>query len=207
MWLLACSLLPNVKMQASTETRDADGNVERSEMKWEGRLDELPEGLVKMSGQLAATTKLLVKVQSKIDADAELHASVTNALHVRAETQVQTTLVAQLRTLEELGSSTAGLAVGLVGSVQGLVSSGTALVAGAQASLTNPKVITHLGLVKDGLTQSVSVVASSGPLIAKLATNLTGFSQHARLRKVDAVSGTEGYAVFTRRSQRRVAVE
>jgi hypothetical protein len=56
------------------------------------------------------------------------------------------------------------------------VQTGQGLVMGAQASLTNPKVVTHLGLIKDGLGNSISVIAASGELVLKLTADLGSFA-------------------------------
>lgn len=47
---------------------------------------------------------------------------------------------------------------------------------GAATSLTNPKVVAHLGLVKKGLVDSVTVVKDSGELLGALARDLAGFA-------------------------------
>ena len=77
--------------------------------------------------------------------------------------------------MQQLAVSLGSLVSQFASRITKLVSDGQALIAGAATSLTNPKVITHLGLVKDGLTDSVKVIKSSGELIVKLAGYLAGF--------------------------------
>jgi hypothetical protein len=73
---------------------------------------------------------------------------------------------------------TASLAVvvpRIVNKVSALVSQGQALIASAPTSLTNPKVATHLSLVRDGLTSSIKVISESGSLMGKMSGELSGF--------------------------------
>lgn len=58
-----------------------------------------------------------------------------------------------------------------------LVQTGEALIAGAATSITNPKVVTHLGLVKDGLTDSIKVIKESTSLMAQFSKDLSGFGK------------------------------
>lgn len=55
---------------------------------------------------------------------------------------------------------------------QALVSSGQQLIAGAPASITNPKTVLHLDLITKGLGQSVKVVGESGKLLGEATRDL-----------------------------------
>jgi hypothetical protein len=117
------------------------------------------------------TSKLL---NQQVDVSADLSASVNKALQGSASADSQG-LVDQLKQMQQLATSLGSLVSQFASRITKLVSDGQALVAGAAASLTNPKVVTHLGLVKDGLTDSVKVIKDSGDLIVKLAGYLAGF--------------------------------
>jgi hypothetical protein len=110
----------------------------------------------------------------KVDASAELKSAVSQALQSSdADSQ---SLVAELKQVQQLATSLATLVSQFVSRVTKLASDGEQLVAGAASSLTNPKVVTHLGLVKKGLVDSVTVIKDSGELLAKLAGDLGGFA-------------------------------
>ncbi len=78
----------------------------------------------------------------------------------------------QLAETRELAVALAGTAPGFVQKTQGLVSSGQQLIAGAPASITNPKTVLHLDLIVKGLGQSVKVVEDSGGLLIELGRDL-----------------------------------
>jgi hypothetical protein len=110
---------------------------------------------------------------TKIDASANLSAEVDKALHADADAS----LVGNLRAMQEMAQALASLVPQLVNKVGKLVSAGEALVASAATSLTNPKVVTHLDLVKDGLVTSVKVIKESGVLMVDLSKSLSGFGK------------------------------
>jgi hypothetical protein len=110
---------------------------------------------------------------SKVDANAELNAAVAKAL--RSGDSESQSLVDELKQMQQLAGQLAGLVSQFASRIGKLVQDGQALIAGAAASITNPKVVAHLGLVKDGLTDSVKVIKSSGELLVKLAADLGGF--------------------------------
>lgn len=117
------------------------------------------------------TGKLL---NEKVDASAELSSAVGRALKVQATDDNQG-MVSQLQQMQQLATSLGSLVAQFASQISKLVSDGQALITGAAASLTNPKVVTHLGLVKDGLGDSVKVIKDSGSLIVQLAKDLGGF--------------------------------
>lgn len=106
----------------------------------------------------------------KIDASAALGAAVSQALQNNdADSQ---SLVAELKQMQQLGTTLASLVTQFASRVTGLIADGEQLVASAATSLTNPKVVTHLGLVKQGLVDSLGVVKSSAELLVKFGGDL-----------------------------------
>jgi hypothetical protein len=113
----------------------------------------------------------------KIDASAQLQTTVSQALQAGGNAGADAQpLVDELQQMQQLAASLGTLVSQFASRVEKLVSDGQQLIAGAAASLTNPKVVTHLGLVKQGLGDSVKVVASSGDLLVKLASDLGSFA-------------------------------
>ena len=109
-----------------------------------------------------------------VDASAELKSVVSQALQ-NSDPDSQS-LVSELKQVQQLGVTLATLVSQFASRVTKLVSDGQALVTGAAASLTNPKVVTHLGLVKKGLFDSVTVIKDSGEMLAKFAGDLGGLA-------------------------------
>jgi hypothetical protein len=110
-------------------------------------------------------------LDAKVDAGAELKGSVDKALGA----QVDAKATSRLRDLSEVASALAVLVPELASKVAELVRTGEALVASAATSLTNPKVVANLGLVKTGLVDSVKVIKESGGLLGGFAASLGGF--------------------------------
>lgn len=81
----------------------------------------------------------------------------------------------QLQSMSEMAKSLGVLIPQIADKLGKLISTGEALIAGAATSLTNPKVVTHLGLVKEGLVDSVKVIKESGSLMVNLGKDLSGF--------------------------------
>lgn len=106
----------------------------------------------------------------KVDASAALSSAVSQAL--QNDDPDSQSLVSELKQVQQLGVTLASLVMQFASRVTGLIVDGQQLVAGAAASLTNPKVVTHLGLVKQGLVDSVTVVKNSGELLVKLGADL-----------------------------------
>jgi hypothetical protein len=120
-------------------------------------------------GQMRKVSSKLL--DTKVDAEAELHGLVSKAKGVKGETELSATLTG----LEDI-ARTLGVLVPEIGKKIGkLVQTGEALIAGAASSITNPKVVTHLGLIKDGLLSSIHVVKESGVLVVKFTKDLAGF--------------------------------
>lgn len=110
----------------------------------------------------------------KVDASAELGSLVSQALQ-NSDPDSQL-LVAELKQVQQLAVSLASLVTQFASRVTKLVSDGEQLVAGATQSLTNPKVLTHLALVKKGLVDSVTVVKNSGELLVKFGADLASLA-------------------------------
>ncbi|HEX8789582.1 MAG TPA: hypothetical protein VF765_01425 [Polyangiaceae bacterium] len=106
----------------------------------------------------------------KVDASAALSSVVSQALQ-NSDPDSQS-LVSELKQVQQLGVALASLVMQFAGHVTTLIADGEQLVAGAASSLTNPKVVTHLGLVKKGLVDSVTVVKNSGELLVKFGADL-----------------------------------
>jgi hypothetical protein len=101
-----------------------------------------------------------------------LSAEVEKALQGDAPSRV-----GNLRAMQDMAHELSALVPQLASKIGKLVSAGEALVASTATSLTNPKIATHLGLVKEGLVTSVKVIKESGVLMVDLSKNLSGFSK------------------------------
>jgi hypothetical protein len=112
-------------------------------------------------------------LDAKVDASANLSASVDRALGLKG--QADASLVTSLEGMRDMGRALAALLPRLGGKVTDLVAQGQALVTQAPTSLTNPKVVANLDLVKKGLLGSVSVLKESGGLAVSLGKDLAGF--------------------------------
>ncbi len=110
-------------------------------------------------------------LDTKVEANANLKASVDKAIAGNADMA----MIADLKEMEEMGATLAVLVPEIANKIGKLVQTGEALVAGAAASLTNPKVVAHLDLVKQGLTDSVKVIKESGSLMVDFGKTLSGF--------------------------------
>jgi len=109
-----------------------------------------------------------------VDVNAQLNVSVSQALGATGSLDSQV-LVGELKQMKELAASLAPLASQFVSRVAQLVSDGEQLIAGARASLTNPKVVLHLDSVVEGLGASVKVIKTSAGLLGNLGGELTSF--------------------------------
>ncbi len=117
-------------------------------------------------------------LDAKVDAKGQLHAEVNKAMGT-AGADVE--LVANMKLLYEVAGSLAVLVPELAKQVSKLIGQGEQLVASASTLITNPKVLTHLSLVKKGLGDSVSVIKSSGSLLVDFSGELKGFASSAAL--------------------------
>lgn len=137
--------------------------------------------------------QLSAKVQGvDVDAKAALKGEVDKAM---AKGDADAKASGRLRELAEVGGSLGVLVPQIVSKIGKLVASGEQLVAAAPTALTNPKVLTHLDLVKKGLVTSVSVVKESGQALGSFLGELAGFgrSAHATMRPLPGLtSGPRG---------------
>lgn len=120
-------------------------------------------------GQMTNLSSTLLS--KKVDANAELRAAVDQALASGGDAE----LVADLRIMQELGQALATLVPQIADKIAELVQKGEALVASAATSITNPKIVAHLDLVKEGLVSSVKVIKESGELLVSFSKTLSGF--------------------------------
>lgn len=105
-----------------------------------------------------------------VDAGANLRVALDRA-KVTATGQTKTDLV----TVGELASALATMIPEIVAKTDALVDSGKRLVGDAPKDLTNPKLVLHLDLVKQGLVASSAVVKESGVAMASLMGDLGSF--------------------------------
>lgn len=122
-----------------------------------------------------AIVKLTQEILTQpVDEGAELYAAVNKALK---KPDGDGPKVQQLRIAADLARGLQTLVMQFPQQSQVLVAKGQALITGAPASITNPKVVAHLDLVKKGLSDSVDVVKSAADLIKQQVTDLTNFDQ------------------------------
>jgi hypothetical protein len=107
-----------------------------------------------------------------IDAGANLRVALDRA-KVTATGQTKTDLVK----VGELASALATMIPEIVAKTDALVASGKRLVGDAPKDLTNPKLVLHLDLVKQGLVASSAVVKESGVAMASLMGELGSFRE------------------------------
>lgn len=119
-------------------------------------------------------------LNEKVDVGANLRAAVDKASGANAQAS------AKLTPLVEVGGMLGMVVPEMASKVSQLVSAGEKLVAGAPAALTDPKFVTHLGLVKHGLVASIAVVKESGVAMVGLGKDLSPF------KKTAAVPGARG---------------
>ena len=111
-----------------------------------------------------------------IDAKASVSASVDRALG-KADVEAKGDIVPKLKAFKDLGAMLATVVPAIVDKVSTLVSLGQKLVLGAAASITNPKVVLHLGLIKEGLGDSVKVIQESGKNLGGIVSDVAGFGK------------------------------
>jgi hypothetical protein len=112
-------------------------------------------------------------LDKKYDAKANLRAAVDKTLEL--EGKVDGEIISDMKELAQIGQVLAVLIPEIANKIGKLVQTGEALVASAAASITNPKVVAHLDLVKQGIVTSVTVVKESGELIVDFGKDLSGF--------------------------------
>jgi hypothetical protein len=113
-------------------------------------------------------------LSTNVDASADLKATVDKAL---GKGDADAEVTSRLQLYVEQGQTLAVLVPQIAQKIAKLIQTGEALVASAATSLTNPKVIAHLDLVKTGLVDSVKVVKESGGLMVGFTKDLTGFGK------------------------------
>lgn len=112
-------------------------------------------------------------LNEKPDADVGLFALVSRAQKADSSDPAAKKQLDQLAAVAQtLGRNAAAL----VQKIQQLVAAGQGLIAGAAASITNPKTVIHLKLIKKGLVQSIKVIKETAPLLGDLAGQLADFS-------------------------------
>jgi hypothetical protein len=117
--------------------------------------------------------QLAAKVQEKdLDPKANLKAEIDQALG-RPDGEHQ----GRLRLLAEMGGSLGVLLPQVASKLTKLATTGQALVTQAPTSLTNPKVIAHLDLVKKGLVSSIAVIKASGSVLVTFGKDLGGLGE------------------------------
>ncbi len=121
-------------------------------------------------GQLRKDSAKLL--DTKVDASAELKATVDKAIGAGGE---DAELTGRVKKLADVATILGTLIPQLVSKVGKLVQTGEALVASAATTLTNPKVLAHLDLVKTGLVDSVKVIKESGGTLVAFSKDLTNF--------------------------------
>jgi hypothetical protein len=131
--------------------------------------------LVYQTAQVVAQMKQIsgTMLDAKVEGGANLRSYVDNALRAEGDAK----LVARLRAMDEMAQSLALLVPQIVSKLGKLVQTGQALIASAPTAITNPKVLTHLGLVKKGLVTSVKVLEESGSIMVDFSKDLSGFGK------------------------------
>ena len=115
-------------------------------------------------------------LSTEIDASAELGGAAKEALRLEGRANVDASLVGKLRITYDLGSQVAPLVVSFPTQIVKLIMTGQSLIANAPTTITNPKVLVHLDLVKKGLFDSITVIKDSGEQIVALASVLKGLA-------------------------------
>jgi hypothetical protein len=127
--------------------------------------------------QALARMRMLASVvlNEDIDAKASVSASVSRALGAKGDADVE--VVGKLEQLKAIGPMLASVVPAIVDKVGTLVSTGQKLILGAAAAITNPKVVLHLGLIKEGLGDSVKVIQESGKNLGGIVSDVAGFEK------------------------------
>lgn len=83
--------------------------------------------------------------------------------------------VEELKALDQIAKSLAKILPDMQAKISKLLAAGEALVAAAPSSITNPKVVAHIGKVKEGVTRSAHLIKASGGLLTNLAKDFSSF--------------------------------
>lgn len=113
-------------------------------------------------------------LKEEIDTTGAVFEAMSRALKLKT-TPSNAPLQRKLSKLRDATRVIAKLVPAFVDKTQKLVSTGQALVANAASSITNPKVVLHLDLIKKGVEDSVGVLSESGGLLVDAGKQLTGF--------------------------------
>ena len=97
------------------------------------------------------------------------------------QAQVDTALVAKLRTFNDLAMSLGTLVPELVARAPKLLIAGEELVKSAPTAIANPKVLAHLDLVKTGIVDSGKVIKESAEVLGSFTKDLSGYGAKADL--------------------------
>ena len=111
-----------------------------------------------------------------IDAKASVSVAVDRALG-KVDAEAKGDIVPKLKAFKDIGQMLASVVPAIVDRVSTLVSLGQKLIVGAAASITNPKVVLHLGLIKEGLGDSVKVIQEAGKNLGGIVSDLSGFGK------------------------------
>jgi hypothetical protein len=113
-------------------------------------------------------------LEEEVDTDGAVYELMLRALKVPT-TPTNTAIKSKLKALRASTGVLADLLPAFVKKTRALVSTGHALIAGAPASITHPKVVLHLGLIKQGLEESIGVLTESAGLLKTSVEDLSGF--------------------------------
>jgi hypothetical protein len=111
-----------------------------------------------------------------ISASASVSAAVDRALG-SAQAEAKGDLTANLKQFKAIGQMLASVVPAIVDKVSTLVSLGQKLILGAPTAITNPKVVLHLGLIKEGLGDSVKVIQEAGKNLGGIVADLGNFGK------------------------------
>ncbi|HEY8079989.1 MAG TPA: hypothetical protein VIF62_37920 [Labilithrix sp.] len=113
-------------------------------------------------------------LSTNVDANADLKATVDKAT---GQSNADPEVVGRLQTYAEEAQTLGVLIPQIAQKIAKLIQTGEQLVASAASSITNPKIIAHLDLVKTGIVDSVKVIKESGGLMVGFSKDLTGFGK------------------------------
>jgi len=128
--------------------------------------------------QSLARMRMLASVvmDQDIDAAASVSAAVGRALNSTPQ-DAPGDVVAKLKAFKDMGQMLASVVPAIVDKVATLVSTGEKLILGAPSAITNPKVVIHIALIKQGLTDSVKVIKEAGKNLGGIVSDVSGFGK------------------------------
>jgi len=125
------------------------------------------------------TRETLVTLHEHVGSGFEVGSEGTASLSAKVDSALESasdSAKAELEVFKGVAVELSGAASGFVERVADLVTAGEMLVADAAKLITAPKLIAHLKLVAQGVTDSVGMVAASGKLLGETTADLSGFS-------------------------------